>query len=90
MIAYSIFNSQPDFLSRKRKSEWSTSVSTVKTDVTSHCSAGTAGWQTQNQSPLEGVAVGRADSHTAQTAAPGQPSPTTQQLQSTLSSAHPN
>lgn len=39
-----------------------TSVSMVKTDVTSHCSAGTAELQTQNQSPVEGVGVGRADS----------------------------
>lgn len=38
---YSIFNSQPDFLSRKQRSEWSTSVSMVKIDITSHCSAGT-------------------------------------------------
>lgn len=50
-----------DFLSRKHRSEGSTSVSTVKTDVTSHCSAGTGELQTQRQSSLEGVGVGRAD-----------------------------
>lgn len=61
MTVYSIFNSQPDFLSRKQRGEWSTSVSMVKIDVISHCSAGPGELQTHSQSPLEGVGVGRAD-----------------------------
>lgn len=74
MTVYSIFNSQPDFLSRKQRSERSASVSMVRSDVT-EALLSWYWWITESQSPLEGVGVGRADPSTAQTAAPGQPFP---------------